>query len=201
MSIDELQKSQLLDPINWISSAEDLLASATLFDLEWQGYWKTKGAEQKKHEKHLKAHLMLLGFALENLLKALIVQDQRQALESEFELKKELPQILNSHDLIKLAERARLHFSDDGTKELLARLTRHSVWAGRYPVPLRPSHLPAEDVFGLSSSDLVPISAYFRLDPRNTQILYQRAKQIIEERKMSRQSPQATDVKGKGAVL
>lgn len=187
MSLVDLQKSQLLDPVYWMSYAEDLFASAALFDGILKEYWDPKSTKKKESEKYIKVHLMLLGFALENTLKALIVQDQRHTIEAEFNTKGKLPQILRSHDLIRLAERARLSMSDDGTKEILERLTRHSVWAGRYPVPLLPSNLPAEDAFGLASADLVPMSTYYSSDWKNSLLLFQNAKHIMEKRKMSQQ--------------
>jgi hypothetical protein len=181
MSIIDLQKRLLLDCEEWISTAEALLASAALFKPQLKKYWESKGTERKNYEKFLKSNLMLAGFALENVLKALIVQDQRESLEQEFITKNELPKILKSHNLIKLAERAGLQFTDDGTKKLLNHLTRHSVWAGRYPIPLRPSEIPAEDIFGLGAN-FISLSGFASSDWKNVQILFQRAIQIIKQR-------------------
>ncbi len=163
-------------------------------------YWQTKGSEQKDSERYLKTQLMLAGFALENILKALIVQDQGSALDSEFSSKGKLPKVLKSHDLVDLAKHARLELGDDMTKSLLGRLTRHSVWAGRYPMPIWPHDLPAEDFFNIRNPSLVCVAAYIKQDWQNTQSLFHRAKQIIERRNIAKQhdtsNPHSPSVQG-----
>jgi hypothetical protein len=181
MPVIDLQKQYLLDPGEWMSAAEELLAGAALFEPQLQEYWESRRADRMSLVKYPKSHLMLAGFAMENILKALIVQDQRAALEEEFDTKSRLPKILQSHNLITLSDRARLSISDDGTKEHLKHLTRHSVWAGRYPVPLRPSDLPAPDAFGLGE-DFVPLDNFEISDWKKTQVLFKRAKDILEQR-------------------
>jgi len=181
MTLVEIQRTELLSPSGWIERADALFDSAAQFDPLVRKYWEREGQERKNHERFLKTNLMLAAFAMENLLKALIVQDQRKTLEHDFAEKRELPTILRTHDLCRLAERARVTLGDDRTRKLLDRLTRHSVWAGRYPVPLRPEDLPAEDVLKLGN-DWLPIDCYFTSDWRDIQTLYGRAKQILERR-------------------
>ncbi len=187
MSIIDIQRRLLLNSEEWISTAEALLESAALFEPQLQKYWESKGTEQKSYEKFLKSNLMLAGFAMENVLKALIVQNQRESLEQEFSTKNELPKILKSHNLVVLAERAGLQFTNEGTKKLLDRLTRHSVWAGRYPVPLRPSDLPAEDIFCLGAN-FITSSSFASSDWENLQILFQQVIQIIKQREIDKKS-------------
>jgi hypothetical protein len=82
---------------------------------------------------------MIAGFAVEVLMKALIIQKESGVdSKGQFQLK--------NHDLLKLADRAGLTISDD-EKRLLERLQEYAIWAGRYPIPLasepmRPRELP-----------------------------------------------------------
>lgn len=188
----------MLEPSRWVLTADSLLASAACLEPHASRYWLSKSSDQKISEGYLKTQLMLAGFALENMMKALIVQGSPDRLWQEFISKKELPKALRSHNLIALAEKAGLRFGDDGTKELLERLTRHSVWAGRYHVPIDPDDAPAEDFFNVeealakartetaevaSEPKLICVSAYVKQDWENSQRLFQRAKVIIETRK------------------
>ena len=199
MAVADIQKQHLLDPDEWISSADALLASAALFEPQIRKYWQSKGAERKSYESFLKGNMMLAGFALENALKALIVQNQHEEFAKEFDTKHKLPKVLTTHDLTTLAQRARLCLAEDGTRELLDRLTRHSVWAGRYPVPLRLRDFPAEDFFNLGPN-FVPMTGFVSSDWRNVQILFRRAKQVLEQRKND-QTTGCSPISGRADVI
>jgi hypothetical protein len=73
---------------------------------------------------------MLYGYALENLFKGMIVNQKPGLIGSE-----RVSRALNSHDLIKLAEIAAFPLAVQEVP-LLAALSKITVWAGRYPVPL-----------------------------------------------------------------
>ena len=80
---------------------------------------------------------MLAAYAVENLLKAFIVRDSHRELETYVNNKHDLPGQLKSHDLVKLAEIARVKCALLGyRRDLLRRMGRSAVWYGRYPVPL-----------------------------------------------------------------
>lgn len=84
--------------------------------------------------------LLLLGYAIENLLKGLILQAGKAMIEQG----EKQPGEITGHDLGKLAESAGEHPSAKEA-ELLARLTTYTVWRGKYPVPIDDKgyhHLP-----------------------------------------------------------
>ncbi len=188
MSDAEHHKEQILEPSMWVRAAEVLLASAAVLEPHACRYWLTKGSDKKIAEGYLKTQLMLAGYALENMLKALIVHDRRDLLDQDFTSKKRLPKDLRSHDLVDLAKQARMRLADDDTKGLLTRLTRHSIWAGRYPVPIETADVPAENFFKLASPDLICVSAYVKQDWENSRRLFQRANEIIETRRTAQRS-------------
>lgn len=110
----------------------------------WKSLIDAEIGERSKPE--LKIHgtyLMLAAYAIENLLKASIVRSRGWSVE---ELEKALPKEIKSHDLVALSQSAGIAFTVEG-KELLARQSTYSTWAGRYPAPikvgdLRPRVLP-----------------------------------------------------------
>ena len=69
---------------------------------------------------------MLCGMALELLLKAIVVADDREPRQ-------------NTHDLAELWRDARVPLSRDKTG-LLGILSEAIIWYGRYPVPKRAEH-------------------------------------------------------------
>jgi hypothetical protein len=73
---------------------------------------------------------MLYGLALENLLKAIVIQVQPTAIV-DHKLRK-WPS--GGHDLLLLRKEARLGVNDS-EKDLLTRLAAFVKWAGRYPIP------------------------------------------------------------------
>ena len=89
---------------------------------------------------------MLLAYAVENLLKAAAVARNGTSYRTEFAAKHAFPQKLKEHDLVKLATFVKLVFSTE-EEDLLRRLTRSSLWFGRYPVPLKYADLSGEQTF------------------------------------------------------
>lgn len=90
--------------------------------------WDAHGAPQDKHELALRLRgpfALLAGLAIENMLKG-AVQEVTPRAER---------QLVQGHDLIKLAKRLGLSLSSEES-DLLERLTRFVKWAGRYPVAL-----------------------------------------------------------------
>jgi hypothetical protein len=71
---------------------------------------------------------LLFAYAIENVLKGLIVATAPQLIEE-----RELSRELKSHNLIKLAEKANFAVHPQ-EKPVLEALSQLSVWAGRYPV-------------------------------------------------------------------
>ncbi|HLQ24803.1 MAG TPA: hypothetical protein VK138_02870 [Acidiferrobacterales bacterium] len=133
---DEQHSLLAKDPIAWVLKADQLiaafehLATETICRIEAQD----TGPEFSG------VALMLAGFAIENLMKGLLVQKQSPVNEKgKFELV--------SHDLLKLAKDVSLPLTEDECR-LLEKLGEFLTWTGRYPVPLtsepmRPRTLPS----------------------------------------------------------
>lgn len=147
MSWDEVYranyKSSAFSYFQWLRISESLLASAEKLESGIKATWESKEAHSKDKKEKLLLDLyqgpyfMLMAFAIENLLKAAIVKSKSIELKSTFDLKPRLPKTLEDHDLVKLAQKSNYPISEEKKEEdLLRRLTRSSVWAGRYPVPL-----------------------------------------------------------------
>ncbi len=118
----------------WARSAYRLLLSAKQIE--------NKKLKLSKYNHRLSFYLediyfMLCGFAIENLLKAAIVKSNPQHIRDEAIRDKKLPKILNGHRLNILAQKASISFSVEQI-ELLQRIEDILVWAGRYPLPLKP---------------------------------------------------------------
>jgi hypothetical protein len=78
--------------------------------------------------------LMLGGYAIETLLKMVVIADHCKTnglildnVRADF--------VPKTHDLVRLAAKAKLRTTKSDRK-LLATLSRFTVWAGRYPIPL-----------------------------------------------------------------
>jgi hypothetical protein len=90
--------------------------------------------------------LMLGGYAVETLLKMVIVGDYCDANGLTYDAlraKDFLPMI---HDLKELVKKARLRINK-ADRELLAKLSKYPVWAGRYPIPLEPTGYDGPAIF------------------------------------------------------
>jgi hypothetical protein len=91
-------------------------------------------------------YFMLRAFSFENLLKARIVRLNFVELQTSFEETKQFLKILKDHSLVKLAKRAEVPI-DFEEEDLLRRLTRNAVWAGRYPTPLKYQETSGKEQF------------------------------------------------------
>lgn len=131
--------------IHWIRSADALIASAQELEPRIAELWESYRKHHQDREHPLKADLyqgpyfMLLAFAVENLLKASLVQRRSAEYRRQFQETKRFPNDLLGHNLVPLASKAGLNYSID-EEDLLRRLTRHAVWAGRYPGPVNYGH-------------------------------------------------------------
>jgi len=149
------------DPHLWVRKAEELLAAARLIEAEIQAQWaeiEVEGGRVIRTSGRINIqgpYFVLIAYAIENLFKATLVHLNRESLRNL--LLSSLPRYVSEHDLIKLAHR--VAFSVSVTDEdLLARLTRNSVWAGRYPVPTGPDGFRALEQY---SDGRVYLTAFF----------------------------------------
>jgi len=76
--------------------------------------------------------LMLLGFAIENICKAILVGRNSSLVDGDAGLNESL----QTHDLKELATKCGQPLDTDEA-QVLELLSEFSIWAGRYPIPLR----------------------------------------------------------------
>jgi hypothetical protein len=78
--------------------------------------------------------LMLAGFAVENILKAVYLYKQREAPKRD-----SLPNEIKNHKLGELAKISGIDFPDAtfDVCQFLGKLTQFVEWAGRYPIPVK----------------------------------------------------------------
>ena len=81
---------------------------------------------------------MLVSYAIENLLKGERIHRERPAFRNR--LLTAIPAYVKTHDLLALFKATAL-VPDVVEEDLLTRLSRCAVWAGRYPVPTEPAAL------------------------------------------------------------
>jgi hypothetical protein len=142
----------------WFRTANELITAMDLLQPHVERFWddvrslvfivdKTSDAPLKhqtsdaptKHEtsdapsKHnlINQHLMLAGFAIENLCKGYLAgrlsHEQQKAVRAGV-----LPKFLKSHNILKLIEQTGMTMSDN-QKYLLDRIADAVSWRGRYP--------------------------------------------------------------------
>lgn len=74
----------------------------------------------------------ILGYAFENVIKSELARQLGSSLDESDNLQ----QLLRGHELKLLHQRAFPSFSDDVVLGALAELSKFTIWAGRYSVPL-----------------------------------------------------------------
>lgn len=133
---DEQHRLLAEDPVVWVLKADELVLAFETLAAECEGNLQTR-----PHGPHLSSvAFMLAGFAVEVLLKALLIQTKMPLDEKgRFELR--------SHHLAQLAVDVGLNLADDESR-LLEKLEEFLTWAGRYPIPvisasMRPRPLPS----------------------------------------------------------
>ena len=130
---------RLTDTKLWIEKADELISAANLLEPEVLKYWSEIKIENNRivsipNRKNVQeAYFLLIAYALENFLKALLIHQNQKTLKGR--LLQKLPGYLNKHDLVQLASKIRFKI-DVFEEEFLRRLSRFSVWAARYPVPV-----------------------------------------------------------------
>jgi hypothetical protein len=136
-------KQSLLDPDAWEQTAQHLFCAAALLEPKIDEFWNRRrsgvggsSSWRSWDDEFVAIYFMLRTYAIENLLKAKIIQKKRVQLEAKLQSSKVLPKQLRQHDLYQLALDAGLGALAKEEEALLRRLTRSSVWYGRYPVPL-----------------------------------------------------------------
>lgn len=133
----------LLDYSLWEKKSDYLYESAKLLESKIENDWRQSQNGSKPFDYHYSSiYLMLSSFAIENLLKAIIIKNDLNTIKTNFKKCNRLPKILSSHNLLELARKAN---SNDIDKEeniflkiFLKKLSRNAIWEGRYPIPKNP---------------------------------------------------------------
>jgi hypothetical protein len=139
----------LLNPRLWLDIADKLLEASKVLEPLLHQFWSVvitnereakynKGEESPyKSPPNLNGpYFILISYALEDLLKALIIQEQGEEIRHRFLQRGTLPKLLDEHNLVVLSNRAKfdISFTEEDT---LSGLSRQSKWKGRYPVPFK----------------------------------------------------------------
>jgi hypothetical protein len=145
-------ESKLLSAWDWARRADALFSAAALLEPEVTEIWRHNMAHLREGSSALRSsdvfeiHFMLFAYGVENVLKGALVRRDRSALKNEFQKKGELPPALRTHDLFVLAGQVGFVASRED-EDLLRRLMRSAVWAGRYPVPVDFRDTSSAEVF------------------------------------------------------
>ena len=130
----------------WRSKAHDMRQSAELliqYDAEiFEKVFKEKKPTRLPHFWVAGPARMLIGFALENLPKALLLKNPAH-LQKVFTKEGNLSWGKDGHNLVKLSTEAGISWSD--TQHRYLELWQMcSTWAGRYPIPTNENQLPRQ---------------------------------------------------------
>jgi hypothetical protein len=132
----------VLTPEEWFRRADELIAAMDLLEPDVKHHWeyyRTLVLDEKTEMVPPKrvlvnVHMMLAGFAIENLCKGYLA-GQLSPKERTDAKAGALPDSLMSHNLLELIEKTGMTLSD--TEEyLVKRLTETVFWRGRYPSPI-----------------------------------------------------------------
>jgi hypothetical protein len=145
--------NQLLDSRLWWEKANKFLEAAEVLKPILRDYWNVvhtnakegrydKGGlpPQKTPSELHGPYFILVSYALEDLLKALIIQERGDEIRDQFGQTGRLPSLIQGHDLLRLSKRANIKI-DIIEEDILTRLSRQSKWKSRYPVPVELSDI------------------------------------------------------------
>ena len=168
--IRENYYSKLLDYQQWKLKGEQLVSAAELLEPKIQDYWvdlhewaiKNKPYPEMD-DRYNSTYFMLMSFAIENLLKALLIKNKYSEIEQELRKINRLPAILKSHDLFDLSMKAGLKDFALENEDYLKRLTRSALWYGRYPTSKDPSSMEVV-VYSEYQDEPILLSSYSSMD-------------------------------------
>lgn len=132
------------DSMSWIDNSEKLKFSADLIQKEFQKLIKPflNGQSDYTNEEEIIAlwnsYFLLVGFALENLIKGLSVENHREAKDFNEIYNLYWKDYKSGHGISRIAK-DNLNNLTDKELGLLEKLEIYIVWAGRYPNPISKS--------------------------------------------------------------
>jgi len=188
MSIEYSER--LSDWKQWENQADELLKAAKLLEPHVREYWSmvTTDFKEGRYSDPLKsprtppfnpqsAYSMLVAYALENLLKAIIIRHHQNDLRGR--LFRKLPDVVvKTHNLKDLAKKANIPTTLE-EEDLLVRLSRVSTWAGRYPIPIEDTHLKNVETYSDGKPYLT--ACFYPEDADRLNNLLLRVKQIASD--------------------
>jgi hypothetical protein len=157
------------NPEEWRSLAESLRAAASRLESKVSRLlqmWSQGELSPESCALHKEAHIyfMLWAFAIENLMKAILVKKWNPQWGEGPELET-LPSRLKSHNLTQIAEKLKLNFLLRDYSDVFLKLQECLIWYGRYPVPLKATDYDRESagyMSGFSSSHLRDLECMYR---------------------------------------
>jgi hypothetical protein len=175
--------SKTLDHTLWIEKADHLLEVASFIEPRIEEMWREAlqngGGFLKEKEHYISTYFMLVSYALENLLKALYIKLNKDAVKKELEEKKQLPKKIAGHDLYRMAKELNVVNLEYGEESLLKKVSRSAVWFGRYPTPITASKL---DRFAKSEFEnlRIPFRLYTSDDPKEIKSIISRVRHKLK---------------------
>lgn len=171
------------DGESWIYTAEDLIAAAEHLEQEVIAYWnraeaRMKGTVGAYDPDPTGVYFMLMAYALENLCKAALVDEDVEAFRDEVVDRGQIPGRVAGHDLSRLLSQLGFQLCDED-RELVWRLERNSVWSARYPVPRRPRDASSVRIEG---TDLILIGYHSGDDVDLVKDLVRRVREFLDAR-------------------
>ena len=146
----------------WVSMADELIAAARIIEAHVVQYWAEirfqdgRIVDLPNRNNVQGAYFLLIAYGLENYFKATLIHKNQKCLRNRVLTK--IPNYLKKHDLLLLARENGMRLAVV-EEDILFRLSRNSIWAARYPVPVDPNSISAIRQFSDGKSYLV---AFFR---------------------------------------
>jgi len=127
----------LHEPLSWFWSSEELETAAAILKEKVEDYYNSQ-SRNPIGEAVMGPYYLLTGFAMECLIKGIIVANGERVLKNgkiKFVDGKDGKKV-SQHNLIALADKAGITYNSD-ERQILKLLTESIEWAGRYPAPMR----------------------------------------------------------------
>jgi hypothetical protein len=122
---EEWFAKKVWEPTSWLKSARDLLAAISALTPYLVSEWKDVESGRKPFAETHGVYLMLAGFAMENILKLLIIR----RLSKDHFSKTEIPKDIKIHKLHDLAVAANVTLRSEQI-DLINKITDFVVWGG-----------------------------------------------------------------------
>jgi hypothetical protein len=129
---------------SWFDAADEMQFAAEILKPHvlawWAGTveWSERRGQLRKFP-FLGCHsiaMMLLAYVVENLCKGRLIRDGLVDVSYDTLVHGGIPQVMKTHKLRDLVRAVGLDTTEE-EQELLSRMTRASMWRGRYPAPVK----------------------------------------------------------------